>query len=135
MALNLASLKLSFAKFCDTKYCIGVSNGLDAIELILRVFLGNNIFSLGDDVIVPSHTFIATALAVNNCGLNPIFVEPNPNTFNIDPNLIEKSITKKTKAIIVVHLYGMPCDMDPIIRIAKQYNLKIIEDYCSSARS
>ena len=71
-------------------------------------------------------------LAVNNCGLNPIFVEPNPNTFNIDPNLIEKSITKKTKAIIVVHLYGMPCDMDPIIRIAKQYNLKIIED-CAQA--
>lgn len=113
-----------FAAFCDTKYCIGCGNGLDALYLILR---GYDIKE-GDEVIVPSNTYIATALAVSYTGAKPVFVEPDINTYNIDPKLIEKAITKKTKAIMAVHLYGQPADMDEINNIAKKYNLKVIED-------
>ncbi len=113
-----------FAKYCSTKYCIGVGNGLDALHLILR---GYNI-GKGDEVIIPANTYIATALAVSYAGATPILVEVNEKTYNIDYSLIEKAITNKTKAIIVVHLYGQPCDMDNINKIAKKYNLKVIED-------
>lgn len=113
-----------FAKYCGTKYCIGCGNGLDALYLILRGFD----IGIGDEVIIPSNTYIATALAVTYSGAKPVFVEPNINTYNIEPDLIEKSITKRTKAIIVVHLYGQSADMDKIFAISKKYNLKIIED-------
>lgn len=117
-----------FAAYCGTKYCIGVGNGLEALHLILRGYgIGE-----GDEVIVPSNTYIATALAVNYAGATPVFVEPDNRTYNIDPNLIEASITEKTKAIMAVHLYGQPCDMDPINEIAKKYNLKVIEDNAQS---
>lgn len=116
-----------FAEYCGTKYCIGVGNGLDAIEMILRAF---NI-EPGDEVILPSHTYIATALAITNIGAIPIFVEPN-KFYTIDSNLIEKKITEKTKAIIAVHLYGQAADMDPINEIAKKYNLKVVEDCAQS---
>ena len=113
-----------FAEYCGTKHCIGVGNGLDAIHLILRAF---NI-GPGDEVIVPSNTFIATWLAVSFSGAKIVPVEPNFDTFNIDPNLLESAITSKTKAIIAVHLYGQPSDMDAINQIAKKYSLKVIED-------
>lgn len=113
-----------FSNYCNTKYCIGCGNGLDALYLILRGYnIGN-----GDEVIVPSNTYIATALAVTYSGARPIFVEPNLKNYNIDVNLIEKAITKKTKAIIAVHLYGQAADMDEINELAEKYNLKIIED-------
>ena len=118
----------AFASYCGTKYCIGVGNGLDALMIALKAL---NIGE-GDEVIVPSNTYIATALAVTYVGATPVFVEPNIETFNINPELIEASITKKTKAIMPVHLYGQACDMDPIIKIAKKHNLKIVED-CAQA--
>lgn len=117
-----------FAHFCEAKYCIGCGNGLDALYLILRGYeIGE-----GDEVIIPSNTFIATALAVSYTGATPILVEPDLSTYNIDPNFIEKAITSKTKAIIAVHLYGQSADMDKINSIAKQYNLKVIEDAAQS---
>ena len=113
-----------FADFCGVKYCIGCGNGLDALVLILKAYG----ISEGDEVIVPSNTFIATALAVSYTGAEPVFVEPTLEYYNIDVNRIEEKITSKTKAIIAVHLYGQPADMDSIISIAKKYNLKVIED-------
>ncbi|MBI6873588.1 DegT/DnrJ/EryC1/StrS family aminotransferase [Clostridium aciditolerans] len=113
-----------FAAFCDAKYCIGCGNGLDALYLILR---GYDI-GVGDEVIVPSNTYIATALAVSYTGAKPVFVEPDLNTCNINSDLIEKVITDKTKAIMAVHLYGQPADIDRINDIAQKYNLKVIED-------
>lgn len=118
----------AFAEYCGTKYCIGVGNGLDALVMILKAMeIGE-----GDEVIVPSNTYIATALAVTYAGATPVFVEPDIRTFNIDPAKIEAAITAKTKAIMPVHLYGQPCDMDPVMAIAKKYSLKVIED-CAQA--
>ena len=117
-----------FAQYCNRKYCVGVGNGLDALMLSLKA-LG---VSEGDEVIVPSNTYIATVLAITYVGANPIFVEPNINTFNIDVTRIEAEITEKTKAILPVHLYGQPCEMDKIMRIAKKYNLYVVED-CAQA--
>ena len=117
-----------FAEYCDSKYCIGVGNGLDALFLSLKA-LG---IGAGDEVIIPSNTYIATALAVTYVGAIPVFVEPDIRTFNIEPSRIEEAITEKTKAIMPVHLYGQPCDMDPILTIAKKHNLYIIED-CAQA--
>ena len=117
-----------FAKYCNTKYCVGTGNGLDSLMLALKAL---NIKE-GDEVLVPSNTYIATALAVTYVGAKPVFVEPDIKTFNIDPKKIESKITSKTKAIMPVHLYGQPCEMDEIIRIAKEYNLYIIED-CAQA--
>lgn len=117
-----------YAKYCDTDYCVGVGNGLDALYLSLLA-LG---ICPGDEVIVPSNTYIATALAVSMVGATPVFVEPNIQTFNIDTLKIEEKITTKTKAIIPVHLQGRPCDMDDILVIAKKHNLYIVED-CAQA--
>ena len=117
-----------FAEYCGTKYCVGVGNGLDALMLSLKALdIGE-----GDEVIVPSNTYIATALAVTYVGAKPVLVEPDVRTFNINPALIEASISKKTKAIIPVHLYGQACDMTPIMDIAKKYELKVVED-CAQA--
>lgn len=118
----------AFAKYCKADYCVGCGNGLDALMLTLKA-LG---IGKGDEVIVPSNTFIATALAVTYVGATPIFVEPDINTFNINPSLIEEKITPKTKAIMPVHLYGQACDMDPIMAIAKKHNLFVVED-CAQA--
>ena len=117
-----------FAKFCDSKYCVGVGNGLDALMLSLKA-MG---VGTGDEVIVPSNTYIATALAVTYVGATPIFVEPDIRTFNISPKLIANKITTATKAIIAVHLYGQACDMDSIMEIAKKYGLLVLED-CAQA--
>lgn len=117
-----------FAKFCGVKYCIGCGNGLDALYLILKAYdIGS-----GDEVIVPCNTYIATALAVSYTGAKPVFVEPDITTYNIDAKLIESAITKKTKAIIPVHLYGQLAEMDAIVSLAKKYDLKVIED-CAQA--
>lgn len=118
----------AFADYCNVKNCVGVGNGLDALMLALKAFgIGN-----GDEVIVPSNTYIATALAVTYVGATPVFVEPDIRTYNIDPAQIEKKITDKTKAVMPVHLYGQPCDMIPIMDIAKKHNLYVIED-CAQA--
>lgn len=113
-----------FADFCGTKYCIGVGNGLDAIRLILQ---GIGIAE-GDEVIVPATTFIATALAVTYVGAKPIFVEVDEGTYTINPNRIQEKITTRTKAIIMVHLYGMPCSASEIKKIAEKNHLWLIED-------
>ncbi|MCQ2503309.1 MAG: DegT/DnrJ/EryC1/StrS family aminotransferase [Saccharofermentans sp.] len=118
----------AFADYCGVRYAIGVGNGLDALMLALKA-LG---VGEGDEVIVPSNTYIATALAVTYVGAKPVFVEPCMDTFNIDPNLIEEKITDKTKAIMPVHLYGQACDMDPIMEIARKHNLFVVED-CAQA--
>lgn len=118
----------AFAEYCDSKYCVGVGNGLDSLFLALKA-MG---IKEGDEVIVPSNTYIATALAVTYTGATPVFVEPDIRTFNIDPTKIEVAITDKTKAIMPVHLYGQACDMDPIMEVAKKYNLYVVED-CAQA--
>lgn len=118
----------AFAEFCNVDYCVGTGNGLDALMLPLKA-LG---IQEGDEVIVPSNTYIATALAVTYVGATPVFVEPDIRTFNIDTTRIEEKITAKTKAIMPVHLYGQPCDMDPIMEIARKHKLYVIED-CAQA--
>ncbi len=122
------SFESSFSMFCNVEHCVGCGNGLDALVLALKAFeIGED-----DEVLVPSNTYIATALAVTYVGAKPIFVEPDIRTYNMNPLLIEKKITTKTKAIMPVHLYGQPCDMNPIVNIAKRHKLIIIED-CAQA--
>lgn len=118
----------SFAEYCGVKYCVGTGNGLDALMLALKG-LG---IGLGDEVLVPSNTYIATALAVTYVGAVPVFVEPNIDTYNIDVNKIEAAINDKTKAIMPVHLYGQPCDMDSLLTIARKHSLYVVED-CAQA--
>lgn len=117
-----------FAQYCGVNHCVGVGNGLNALTLIFRAYKELGVFKDGDEVIAPANTFIASILAISENNLTPVLVEPDINTYLIDPNKIEEKITKKTKAILVVHLYGQTCEMDKIIPIAKKYNLKIIED-------
>jgi dTDP-4-amino-4,6-dideoxygalactose transaminase len=121
---ELEAFEAEFAAYCNTRHCIGVANGLDALHLILRAYG----IGAGDDVIVPSHTFIATWLAVTYAGATPVPVEVDPATYNLDPTKIEEAITPRTKAIMPVHLYGQPADMDPILAIAAKHGLKVIED-------
>lgn len=121
-----------FASYCGTDYAIGVANGLDALILILRAYKELGIMKDGDEVIVPSNTYIASILAISQNNLVPILVEPDINTYLIDPNKIEKKVTTKTKAIMPVHLYGQTCEMDAINKIAKKYSLKVIEDSAQS---
>ena len=121
-----------FTAYCGTEYCVGVSNGLDALILILRAYKEMGIMTDGDEVIVPANTYIASILAVTENNLKPILVEPDINTYLIDPQKIEEKITSKTKAILTVHLYGQTCQMDKINEIAQKYNLKVIEDSAQS---
>lgn len=114
----------NFAAYCGTEYALGVANGLDAINLIIKAYG----FGPGDEIIVPSNTFIATLLAVSQNGCTPVLVEPDINTYCIDPKLVEAAITPRTKAIIVVHLYGRAVPMAGIRELARKYNLKVIED-------
>ena len=110
----------NFANYCGTKYCIGVANGLDALILIFKGYIALGKLEKGDEVIVPSNTYIATILAILQADLVPVLVEPNIETYNINPDLIEEKITPKTKAILPVHLYGQLAEMDKINAIAKQ---------------
>lgn len=121
---EVTNFEQKFATYCGVRHCVGVSNGLDALKLILRAYdIGP-----GDEVIVPSNTYIASILAISEVGATPILVEPNQADYNIDYSLIESKITSSTKAILVVHLYGLVAEMGPIIEIAKKYKLKVIED-------
>jgi len=124
MGEELKNFEVEFARFCDVKYAIGVANGSDALILALRACgIGE-----GDEAITVPHTFIATTEAISNVGGKVVFVDIDPKTYTIDVSKIEEKITEKTKAIIPVHLYGQPADMDPIMELAKKYNLRIIED-------
>lgn len=121
---ELEAFEEEFANYCGTKYCVGVANGLDALHLILRAWgIGP-----GDEVIVPSNTFIASWLAVSYAGATPVAVEPRMADYNLDPDRVEAAITPRTKAIMPVHLYGQPADMDPINAVANRFGLKVIED-------
>jgi len=118
----------NFAAYCGTKYALGVANGLDALNLIIRA-CG---FGPGDEIIVPANTYIATILAISENGCTPVLVEPDINTYNIDPDLIEAAITPRTRAIMVVHLYGQAVQMEKVWELAKKYGLKVFED-CAQA--
>jgi len=122
----------NFATYCETKYCIGVGNGLDALVLIFKGYIELGKLQKGDEVIVPANTYIATILAILQSDLVPVLVEPRLETFNINPDLIPEKITSKTKAILVVHLYGQLAEMNAINTIAKQHNLLVIEDAAQS---
>jgi dTDP-4-amino-4,6-dideoxygalactose transaminase len=121
-----------FARYTEAGQCVGVANGLDALRLALEA-VG---IQPGDEVIVPSNTYIATWLAVSQLGAKPVPVEPDPGTMLLDPQRIESALTSKTRAILPVHLYGQPCDMDTILSIARRNELKVIEDaaQCHGAR-
>ena len=121
---QVAKFENEFVKFAGSKHCVGVASGLDALILAIDAFK----FPKDSEIIVPSNTYIATILAIVRNGFKPVLVEPDITTYNIDPNKIEEKITKNTKAILVVHLYGKSCDMDPIMELAQKYGLKIIED-------
>ena len=121
-----------FANYCGTKYCNGLGNGLDALTLILKAYIENGVIKEGDEIIVPSNTYIATILSITENRLKPVLVEPDLETYLIKPKEIEKKITNKTKAIMVVHLYGQTCKMNEIYEIANKYKLKIIEDSAQS---
>lgn len=117
-----------YAAYCQSKHCIGVGNGLDAIRLILEGYKALGLMQIGDEVIVPANTYIATMLAVSEAGLIPVLVEPKLETYNLDATLIEEKITAKTRAVLTVHLYGEVCDMNPLKTIAKKHNLLLIDD-------
>ena len=121
---EVAAFEREYAAYCGCKHAIGVANGLDALHLALRA-MG---VGPGDEVIVPSNTYIATWLAVSQCGATPVPVEPVEGTSNLDPALVEAAVTSRTKAILPVHLYGQPADLDPILAIAARHGLRVLED-------
>jgi dTDP-4-amino-4,6-dideoxygalactose transaminase len=124
LGAEVEAFEAEYAEFCNSEYCVGVGNGVDALHLALRAMdIGP-----GDEVIVPSNTYIATWLAVSQCGATPVPVEPDKRTFNLDPALIESVITARTRVILPVHLYGQPADMDPILGIARKHDLRVLED-------
>jgi dTDP-4-amino-4,6-dideoxygalactose transaminase len=124
LASENEAFEREFAQYCGVDHCIGMANGLDALTLALRAMdIGP-----GDEVIVPSHTFVATWLAVSHVGAVPVPVEPDPATYNIDPARIEGAVGPRTRAIVPVHLYGQPADMGPILDIARRHRLRVLED-------
>lgn len=125
---NVKALEQELAQYCSTECAVAVSNGLDALRLIIRAYIELGAMQPGDEVIVPANTYIATVLAVTDNGLVPVLVEPDLVTMNLDPSLIERYITKRTQAIMPVHLYGTPCWSSQINELAQRYGLKIIED-------
>lgn len=129
---HVKKFEKEFAAYCGVKHCVGVANGLDALIIILEGYKHLGFMNDGDEVLVPSNTYIASILAISKAGLNPVLVEPDINTYLIDENLIEQKITPKTKAILPVHLYGRLCNMAAIMNIAKKYHLKVIEDCAQS---
>lgn len=132
MGEELEQFEKEFAEYCGVKYCIGVANGLDALILVLRAWKELGYLEDGDEVLVPANTYIASILAITENKLVPVLVEPDIETYNINPALIENYITEKTKAILPVHLYGLLCNMPEISAIARKYNLLILED-CAQA--
>ncbi|OOG69901.1 DegT/DnrJ/EryC1/StrS aminotransferase family protein [Algoriphagus sp. A40] len=129
---KLTEFENLFAQYCGVKHCLGVANGLDALILIFEAYKELGIMKVGDEVIVPANTYIASILAISRAGLIPILVEPRLDDYLIDTSKIVEKITDRTVAILPVHLYGQVCDMDSINAIAKNYNLKVIEDSAQS---
>lgn len=129
---EVAAFETNFARYCDSKYCIGVGNGFDALVLIFKGYIQLGKLQKGDEVIVPANTYIASILAILEADLIPVLVEPKLETYNINPQLIEEKITSKTKAILIVHLYGQLADMGKINKIAFANNLLVIEDAAQS---
>jgi len=125
---ELQTFESNFAQFCGTKHCIGVGNGLDALLLILKGYIQLGTIKKGDEIIVPANTYIATIIAVLQADLVPVLVEPDAETFNLNPKEVTKAITSKTKAILVVHLYGQLVEMDALVTIAHHHSLLLIED-------
>ena len=117
-----------YAEYIGSRYCIGCGNGLDALRLILRAYIEKGVMTSGDEIIVPANTYIASILAITECGLNPVLVEPDRNTLQIDDSLVETAITNRTKAVMIVHLYGCCAYTAHIEEICKKYHLKLIED-------
>ncbi|MBN2894186.1 MAG: DegT/DnrJ/EryC1/StrS family aminotransferase [Bacteroidales bacterium] len=125
---NVRQFEENFAKYCGVKHCVGVGSGLDALLITFSAYKQLGVFKDEDEILVPANTYFATVLGITKNNLVPVFVEPNELTFNINPELIEEKITHRTKAILVVHLYGQVVEMNKIRGIAEKYNLKIIED-------
>ncbi|WP_194765859.1 DegT/DnrJ/EryC1/StrS family aminotransferase [Tamlana sp. I1] len=125
---QVSNFEENFANYCGSKYCVGVSNGLDALSLIFKGYLELGVLAVGDEVIVPANTFIASVLAIGAVGLKPVLIDPDIETYNISAFSIEKHITPKTKAILVVHLYGLLVDTEDINKLAKKHNLIVVED-------
>lgn len=123
-----ATFECNLAQYVQCKHVVGVANGLDALRLIFKAYINMNVMAVGDEVIVPANTYIASVLAVTDNDLKPILVEPTIDSFNLDIDKIEQAITEKTKAILVVHLYGQVCWNEKLVSLAQKYNLKIIED-------
>ena len=121
---EVSAFETAYAAYCGAAHCVGVANGLDALCLSLRA-LG---IKAGDEVIVPSHTFVATWLAVSAVGATPVPVEPDPQTYNIDPSRLEAAVSDRTRAIVAVHLYGQPADLDPLLAAARKFGVPLIED-------
>jgi dTDP-4-amino-4,6-dideoxygalactose transaminase len=132
MGKELETFEENYASFCGSKYALGVANGLDALRLIFKGYIELGIMQKGDEVIVPANTYIASVLAISDNGLIPVFVEPNLITYNLDSNLVENAITKKTKAIITVHLYGQISIDQKMLDVCAKYKLKLIEDAAQS---
>jgi len=128
LAEKVKSFEYEFSNYCGVKETIGTANGLDALILIFRAYKEMGIMQDGDEVLVPSNTYIASILSITENNLTPVFVEPNVNSYNIDEDLIEKQITDKTRAIMIVHLYGQVSFTEKIGAIAKKFNLKLVED-------
>lgn len=128
LGTQVKAFENEFAHYCDVAHCIGVASGLDALMLALK----QAELPPDSEVLVPSNTYIATILSILQCGLKPVLVEPDIRTYNIDPLLIEEKITSRTRAIMLVHLYGKSCDMDPVMDIVRRYDLFLIED-CAQA--
>ncbi|MCF8340949.1 MAG: DegT/DnrJ/EryC1/StrS family aminotransferase [Chitinophagaceae bacterium] len=128
MGNKLSNFEKEYAEYCNTKYCIGVANGLDALTLILRAYKELQLINDFDEIIVPANTYIASILSISSNNLIPILIEPDETTYNIDYNLVRRKITNKTKAILAVHLYGQTANITELKIIAKEYNLIIIED-------
>jgi len=128
-----AAFEKEYAEYTGTGHCIGVANGLDALRLILKAYIELGVMKEGDEVIVPANTFIATVLAITDNRLRPVFVEPDITTYNLDPALLERAVTPRTRAIVVVHLYGQICWPAKLQEIAGRYGLRIIEDNAQAA--
>jgi dTDP-4-amino-4,6-dideoxygalactose transaminase len=128
LGADVAAFEAEFARYCETAHCVGLDSGMSALELGMRA-LG---IGPGDEVITPAGSFIASSSAISFTGATPVWVDVDANTYNIDPDLVEAAITSQTKAIMVVHLYGQPADMDRILEVAKRHRLPVIEDACQA---
>lgn len=125
---EVSRFETNYASYCNTQHCIGVANGLDALTLIFKAYIQLGKLSLGDSVLVPANTYIASILSIINAGLKPVFIEPDPQTYNLNPTLISSSISSEVKAVLVVHLYGQLAAMEELHKIANRHNLLVIED-------